>query len=392
MRHARARGSVSASRAAIHLITCEYPPDIGGVADHTRALASGLAAAGACVHVWCPPGAKPIPAEPGIDVHVLPDRFGARALRALQRGLDAEAVPRRIFVQWVPHGYGRRSLNLPFCTWLLRRARVHGDHVDVMVHEAYLAFDRRRLRQSGAALAHRVMLTTLFAAATSVWLATPSFDPYVRPYGLGRTLGYRWLPLPSPLACTTDRELTARIRRRWPSPVVAHFGTFNPLVTTMLASAVQRVLEERPDATWLLIGRDGERFAGELARHAPHIARRVTATGTLDPDTLSAHVLAADVFVQPYPDGVTARRTTATALLAHGRPIVTTDGHLTEPFWRTDGAVRLTRVEDRDALAAATILLLDDADARARLADRAIAMFEGRFSTARAIAALQATG
>jgi glycosyltransferase involved in cell wall biosynthesis len=383
---------VSASRAVIHLITCEYPPEVGGVADHTRALASGLAATGICVHVWCPPGAAPIPAEPGIDVHVLPDRFGAQALRALQRGLDAEVVSRRIFVQWVPHGYGRRSLNLPFCTWLLRRARVHGDRVDVMVHEAYLAFDRRRLRQSGAALVHRVMLTTLLAAATSVWLATPSFDRYVRPYGLRRTLGYRWLPLPSPLARTTDGELTARVRHRWPSPVVAHFGTFNPLVTRMLAPAVQQVLEARPDATCLLIGRDGERFAGELARRAPHVAHRVAATGTLDPDALSAHVLAADVFVQPYPDGVTARRTTATALLAHGRPIVTTDGHLTEPFWRTDDAVRLTPLDDPDALATATIHLLGNPGARARLAERATAMFERRFSSTRAIAALQATG
>jgi len=383
---------VSASGPAIHLITCEYPPDVGGVADHTRALASGLAAAGISVHVWCPPGRAPAPVQPGIHVHVLPDRFGAPALGALQRGLGANGGARRIFVQWVPHGYGRRSLNLPFCIWLLRRARVHGDRVDLMVHEAYLAFDRRRLRQSGAALMHRVMLSTLFAAATSVWLATPSFDRYVRPYGLGRTLGYRWLPLPSPLACTTDRDLAARVRRRWPSPVIAHFGTFNPLVTAMLAPAVLQVLEERPDVTWLLIGRDGERFASELARRASHAAHRVAATGTLDTDALSAHVLAADVFVQPYPDGVTARRTTATALLAHGRPIVTTEGHLTEPFWRTDDAVRLTRPNDPCALAAAAIHLLGDPGARAGLSERATAMFARRFSAAAAIAALQAAG
>ena len=174
--------------------------------------------------------------------------------------------------------------------------------------------------------------------------------------------------------------------------MVAHFGTFNPLVTTMLAPAIVRVLDARPDAMWLLIGRDSERFAGEIARHAPHVADRVTATGTLDADTLSAHVLAADVFVQPYPDGVTARRTTATALLAHGRTIVTTDGHLTEPFWRTDDAVRLTPAGDPDVLAAAAIDLLGDPVARARLAGRATAMFARRFSSAGAIAALQAAG
>jgi glycosyltransferase involved in cell wall biosynthesis len=377
--------------AAIDIITCEYPPDVGGVADHTRGLAAALAAAGVGVHVWCPPGASAARCEPGVVVHVLPDRFGPAALQALQHGLGARPAPRRIFVQWVPHGYGRRSLNLPFCAWVLRRARLHRDRVDVMVHEPYLAFDRRRIRQSGAALLHRVMLTTLLAAASAVWLATASFEPYIRRYAFGRPLGYGWLPLPSPLAPTADLELVSCVAERWCSPVVAHFGTFSPLVTGTLAPVIEQVLAARPEVTWLLIGRDGERFAIDVARRAPHLADRIVPTGTLDADLLSAHVLAADVFVQPYPDGITARRTTATALLAHGRAIVTTDGYLTEPFWRDDDGVRLAAAGDTGALAAATLDLLEDPVARARLVTGAQAMFTRRFSTPRAVAALQAT-
>ncbi len=381
---------MSATPGTLHLITCEYPPDVGGVAEHTRSVASGLAAAGVSVHVWCPPGEASDRGERGVEVHVLPDRFGPLSLRAMTRGLAEGPSPHRIFVQWVPHGYGRRSLNVAFCAWVLRRARVHGDRVEVMVHEAYLAFDASRVRQSGAALAHRIMLATLFAAASSVWLATPSFEPYVRPYGLGRSLGYRWLPMPSPLARTADHELVARVGRQWTSPVVGHFGTYNPLVTAMLAPAILQVLEARPDATWLLIGRDGERFAADLARRAPQVADRLVATGTIAADAVSAHVLAADVFVQPYPDGVTARRTTTTALLVHGRAIVTTDGHLTEPFWRTDAGVRLVPVGDTAALAAVTTDLLWDAGARARLGEDARNMSVRRFSRAQVVAALQA--
>jgi glycosyltransferase involved in cell wall biosynthesis len=381
---------MSATPGAFHLITCEYPPGVGGVAEHTRCVASGLAAAGVGVHVWCPPGGAADTGEPGVTVHVLPDRFGPLSLRALQRGLANGPSPRRVVVQWVPHGYGRRSLNLAFCAWVLRRARMHGDRVEVIVHEAYLAFDSSRVRQSGAALVHRLMLTTLFAAASCVWLATPSFEPYVRPYGLGRPLGYRWLALPSPLARTADHELVARVGSQWPSPVIGHFGTFNPLVTAVLAPAIVHVLEARPDATWLLIGRDGERFAADLARQTPYLADRMVATGTVSADSLSAHVLAADVFVQPYPDGVTARRTTATALLGHGRVIVTTDGHLTESFWRTDAGVCLVPAGDAAGLARAAIHLLDDAAARTHLAEAAARMFVRRFSGADAIMALQA--
>ena len=50
---------MSATPGAFHLITCEYPPEVGGVAEHTRSVATGLAAAGVSVHVWCPPGGRP---------------------------------------------------------------------------------------------------------------------------------------------------------------------------------------------------------------------------------------------------------------------------------------------------------------------------------------------
>jgi len=37
-----------------HLVTCEYPPQAGGVSDYTQLVAKGLALAGDEVHVWCP--------------------------------------------------------------------------------------------------------------------------------------------------------------------------------------------------------------------------------------------------------------------------------------------------------------------------------------------------
>ena len=383
----RSTGSSLHGPAALHVLTCEYPPDVGGVADHTQALAGALATSGVAVHVWCPPASGPPARATGITVHVLPDRFGSQAVRALQHELDQAPAPRRIFLQWVPHGYGRRSLNVSFCAWVLRRARRHGDRVEIMVHEPYLAFDRRRLRQSGAALVHRVMLTTLLAAAARVWLATPSFEALVRPYGLGRRLEYGWLPLPSPLVRMANSDLVSRVGARWRAPVAAHFGAFGPLVTATLGEVIERVLASRGDVTWLLIGRDGERFARELTERSPRLADRLVATGTLDADTLSAHLLAADVFVQPYPDGITTRRTSATALLAHGRAIVTTDGYLTEPFWR-EGGVRLAPAGNAAALAETTIRLLDDAEERARLGLQARRIFDGRFSVSRAVAAL----
>lgn len=51
---------------------------------------------------------------------------------------------------------------------------------------------------------------------------------------------------------------------------------------------------------------------------------RVHWTGFLPAERVSAHLAAADLMVMPYRDGVSLRRGTLMAVLAHGRPLVTT--------------------------------------------------------------------
>src|SRR5206468_6720533 len=106
--------------AVIHLITPEYLPKRGGVGDYTRAVARGLSDAGENVHVWCTSESR---GEPGDRFPVHPEfgRFSARDLRRAGAALDRFPGPRRLLVQWVPHGFGYRAMNLGFCFWLWRR-------------------------------------------------------------------------------------------------------------------------------------------------------------------------------------------------------------------------------------------------------------------------------
>src|SRR5579883_195141 len=61
--------SSSQSKLAWHLITCEYPPQIGGVSDYTFLMARELARAGEEVHVWCGAASGDYPESPGVSVH-----------------------------------------------------------------------------------------------------------------------------------------------------------------------------------------------------------------------------------------------------------------------------------------------------------------------------------
>ena len=144
-----------------HIITCEYPPQVGGVADYTFLLAGKLARYGDTVHVWHPPGsADPPPTEPGVTAHPEMGSFSSHDLRRVSCLLEQFPPPRRILLQWVPHGYGRRSMNLSFCRWIATRAK-KGDVLDAMVHEPFLSFSAKSWRHNFPAAVHRLMMSTL---------------------------------------------------------------------------------------------------------------------------------------------------------------------------------------------------------------------------------------
>ena len=371
-----------------HIITCEYPPSIGGVSDYTFTLASALGAVGP-VHVWCPVSVGSAPVARNVVVHAELRSFSRRELGRLERRLDATKSPRRLFVQWVPQGYGYRSVNLGFAMWLASRVRRQRDQLHLMVHEPFLPWSVKPLHL-GASLLHRAMLATASARATRVWLSTQTWRDYVRPYVPSRT-PVEWLPVPAPpvaveLTCaapTTDAPAPN------PTPSVGHFGMHSSLVTRMLEPALD-VLLERTRATVLLIGRDSDTFRDAFVRARPHAAPRVKATGVLTLEAAAQAMRRCDVMVQPYPDGVTARRTSTLAALSLGLPVVTNAGHLTEDFWKDCGAVLLAPSADGRLVGESAAALLTDSIGRASLAVRAKDFYDRRFAPRHAAAMLTA--
>src|ERR1700719_4177339 len=143
-------GGLPVSSQVWHILSPEYPPQLGGVGDYVRLLAEVLADSGDEVQVWCSGSQEPAPSHPGVEVHPVLGRLNPADLRRVGRGLDRFLRPRYILLQWVPHAYGWRSMNLPFCVWMWIRARVVGDDLGIMVHEPFLGFWEGTWRQNGA--------------------------------------------------------------------------------------------------------------------------------------------------------------------------------------------------------------------------------------------------
>lgn len=372
------------------LITGEFPPVPGGVSDYTRAVAAGLAAEGDGVDVWCPAAPGPCDDPPGVGVHRLPGQWSPADTRLADAGLDAMPAPRHLLVQWVPHAFGRRSMNVGFCRWVRRRAR-RGDVVDLMVHEPFLAFGEGPLRHDAVAAVHRVMAAMLLGAARRVWVSIPAWTARLRPWSFGRTPSFCWLPVPSTLPVNGDQDAAARVRGAvgGPGVLVGHFGTYDAPTRRQLHAVVPGLLHAAAGTRLLLLGRGSDGAAESLRRGLPDVRDRIAGAGALGAAELSAHLQACDVMLQPYIDGASTRRTTLMAALAHGVPVVTTAGRLSEPFWRDSAAVVTVPAGDTAALVAAAASLAGDGDRRRRLADAARRTYDARFALRHVIRALR---
>jgi glycosyltransferase involved in cell wall biosynthesis len=378
------------SDARWHVVTGEYPPQPGGVSDYTRLLARALAAAGDEVQVWAPAAPGPEPEDPGVSVRRLPGRFDRRSRAELDAGLARARPGFRLLVQYVPHMYGMKGMNLAFAWWLWRRRHLRPW---VMFHEvAHPCAWGQPLRHNVLGVVQRVMAGLAARSAARLFVSTPWWAPRLR--RLAPASGpATWAPVPSTIADSADSAAVAEVRGKVGcgagSLLVGHFGSFGDgPVPRLLASVLPPVLRADAGRVGLLIGRGGEAFVERLLDEHPGLAGRLTATGGLAADAAAAHLRACDLLLQPYPDGVSGRRTSLMAGLALGVPLATTHGPATEPVW-AGGPVALAPADDPAALVAVAERLLADPGARRRLGEKGRAVYEARFSIDRTVRALR---
>lgn len=369
------------------LLTGEYPPQRGGVADYARQVAAALAGAGEQVHVFAPACGQPGNLDRGVTVHRLERGFAPMSLLRLGRAIASLPQPRRILVQYVPQSFGARGMNVPFCAWLRAWRR---DPIDVMFHEvAFPLLRRQHLRHSVISLVQRTMARMLSAAADRVLVSTEAWIPLLR--SLGVSAPATWLPVPSNLPIDVDRTQVAAFRSQLDpacnKQIVGHFGTFGEPVGGLVAGILAAILEAGTERIALLVGRGSRAFAADLVAARPGLKGRVEASGGLDGDSAAIRLAACDLLVQPFPDGVTTRRGSFMAGLALGVPVVSNQGPLMEPFWRDIEGITLAP-SPAGIVGVAEALLADDGRRR-RAGAVGAEVYRARFALARSIEVLR---
>jgi glycosyltransferase involved in cell wall biosynthesis len=311
-----------------HIITGEYPPKWGGVSDYTYRVSQELGKDGDRVHVWSPASPMEIDHPETAEVHPLPRGFGWQGLRDLDRQLRSYNGPRNILIQYVPHMYGWKSMNLAFCWWIFKQ-RKH--NVFMMFHEVAFPFrSGQRLRHHLLAIVHRMMAWVLLRSVRHSFTSTEPYMALLQTLGSGRT------PI-SMLRICSNIPMDSYQSDGWPVHerdashdrfIVGVFSNFSAQIKEALEPVIG-ALVGNPNIEVLLLG-PGESFCQSLAKQYPQAADQIKTTGRLRPAKVGGHMRRCDALLQLYPDGASAARGTLIGAMASGVPVVTTSGPATD--------------------------------------------------------------
>lgn len=405
----------------IGLVTGEYPPDVGGIGDHTHRLAHELAARGHAVHVVTSagrgpdpaattagsrtqppgrvagdPGDQPFSALPGTGASV-DGRSPPRVWRAVARwdwrilvslpriaGREAWDV---LHVQYQPGAFGLHpAINL-LPDWLAARRRGNLPVVVTTFHDLrvpYLFPKAGRLRLAAVRHLARTSPGIIAAGADDVrqlalWTRSLRRPPAIAHIPLGNQLD-------TPPSSDFDRGAwRARLGIPAHVPLVGHFGFVNrSKAVDALLGAVAQLTGEGRDLYLVMIGDPlgtsdptNADYLAEMRRLANTlgVSERLHWTGRCPPQAVAAWLRCLDVAVLPFRDGVSLRRTSIIAAWSNGVPVVTTapdqDGVST--------AALVVPLADARSLAGAVRDLLDH-PVRRRALGAAGARFAARFA------------
>jgi glycosyltransferase involved in cell wall biosynthesis len=292
--------------------------------------------------------------------------------------LSGPAEPAWVLLQYNAFRYGKWGFAPGLVRDALRLQRRKGTRLSIMVHEAWVPMSDWRSTLMG--VWQRGQLRTLVRLADSVMTSTEALAREIGGGAVHTPIATNITPLPTSRTAARDRlDLGEKL-------AVALFGRAHPSRALDYAEAAIAALADAHGAEGLAVL--------NLGADAPplHVspAVEVRSPGRQTEDELSLGLSASDVILLPFADGVSTRRGTLMAALAHGLPVLGLNGHNTDTVLaEAADAIVLTPVGDRAAFVRAAIELARDPARMRATGDAGRRLYESRFDwpvLARAVA------
>ncbi|MGI8801382.1 MAG: hypothetical protein ACR2KV_04305 [Solirubrobacteraceae bacterium] len=300
-----------------------------------------------------------------------PGAPAAASLALTLRRLDAEVVA----LQYNPFSYGRWGIAPSLLAEIINARRVGAlRRLALVVHEPYV--NERGWRMAAMGAVQRPQLSTLIGRADVVLATSAAWSPMLR--GLRDGTEVMCVPVGSNLPDRRADRLAARRELLGPetsSLVVASLGLVEAhQQVRFAAAAMESLIADGHHVVHLNLGRT----ADLVSFNHPHF--RSVRPGPL-PDAQLARMLAsADLFLGPYRDGVTTRRTTLMAAMQHAVCVVATVAASSDIELTAGGAIALADVRELRAFAEHARRLGADVAARRRQGLAGRGLFEECFT------------
>ena len=351
----------------IGLISAALPPRLDGIGDYTARLAVELAHENH-VTVWT--GADgPVDPLPGVTIRPSFQPLRPASCRRLCRAVQAEP-PDWLVLQYSPFSFGPRGFNLhlPLALRGLRR-RCPGLRQAIMVHEPFVPSTSLKFRMM--ATYQRLQLALLGRGADLVSFSVERWAARYRHWFPGRRVAH--LPVGSCIPDTGRGEGAVPPTR---GVTLGFFGTAHASrLLDYTAAAASAVREAGHLRGVLYLGPDAAAVRGSLA------GLPLETPGALPGPEVSCRLREIDLYLAPFVDGVSTRRTSLMAALQHGRAVLGTRGELTDSILarRHGSALVLTDAGDIGRFAAAAVELAARRSERERLGEAAESLYRREF-------------
>lgn len=348
-------------------VTPGYPPDRGGVSDHSFGMVSALR-------------------EQGHDVLVC-SRAHERGFAQLDAELDNYG-PDVVVVAYVPNGFAPRTggISPAFAFWCTQLRRRRDASLLLLAHEVCMPvadhWRRRELKWALLGVAQAAQFEVLARA----------FDRVVFSHEGSRSIWARRMPklqdrlhtirICSSIPVVSSLDPAAELVSSGysvPAKTVLFFGTGHESVSfEYVEAALLELSKVDPDVRLVIIGMD----AAKLRRIRPTLSdlgSKVQPLGFVPAREVSLWFQVAQLVLLPFVDGVNARKTTVMAAFQHGRAVATTIGVNTRddiPWARMCALAPL----DARAFASMAVKCFQNAEWRVQLGDAARADYQAHAS------------
>ncbi len=363
-----------------------YPPTTCGVGDYTYFTSVEMARRGIPVTVVTSTGGPDEQAD-GVTVRPIVAGWDRGSIKVICEVL-AECRPGVVFLEYAPNAYGRGGI-APWISDLQRSLREDVGSSVVVVYHELVAPLRSKLKSYAASFAHRSQARALLRGCDAAVVTTERRRIMLldwEPQCAGKV---HLIPVGSNIpVCPTDESERTAIRSRYMRDggvLLGGFGTLHTIERNfdLLFESLAMLKQDGTSVSFLWIG-DVDQTSPTFQRvtasaRALGVEDRISWTGRLDPQDVSKHLSALDVYVSVLNGGACFRNGSFLAAVGHGLPIVAISGPEDDARLR-DGEHLILVAPEASSLCAAIRSALDSADTRLLLGSSALKLHEEHLS------------